>query len=155
MSPAGPVDAGTLLTVRDLKVHFRIGGGFLSRKPRAVVKAVDGVNFTLKAGETLGLVGESGCGKSTLGRAVLRLLSNAEGHVVWLGQNLAELQDEAMRLKRREMQIIFQDPLASLNPRMTAGEIIAEPVRTFEPGLASAEVKRRVQEMMAKVGLLP
>jgi oligopeptide transport system ATP-binding protein len=149
------VNGNTLLTVRDLKVHFRIGGGFLSRQPAAVVKAVDGVTFTLKAGETLGLVGESGCGKSTLGRAVLRLLPNAVGHVVWLGQDLAHLEHEAMRQKRKEMQIIFQDPLASLNPRMTVGEIIAEPLRTFEPGIAAAAVKTRVQDMMKKVGLLP
>jgi oligopeptide transport system ATP-binding protein len=149
------MNGATLLTVRDLKVHFRIGGGLLSRKPRAVVKAVDGVNFTLRAGETLGLVGESGCGKSTLGRAVLRLLPNAAGHVVWLGEDLAGLRDEAMRLKRKEMQIIFQDPLASLNPRMPVGETIAEPLKTFEPNMPAAEVKRRVQEMMAKVGLLP
>jgi oligopeptide transport system ATP-binding protein len=113
------------------------------------------VTFDLRPGETLGLVGESGCGKSTLGRAVLRLLPHAGGRVVWLGQDLARLSHEGMRQKRQEMQIIFQDPLASLNPRMTVGEIIAEPLRTFQPDLAKAEVKRRVQEMMAKVGLLP
>ncbi|MGH6959706.1 MAG: ABC transporter ATP-binding protein, partial [Dongiaceae bacterium] len=119
------------------------------------LKAVDGVNFELRPDETLGLVGESGCGKSTLGRAVLRLLPQAVGRVVWLGQDLSQLSHEAMRLKRREMQIIFQDPLASLNPRMTVGEIIAEPLRTFRPDLPAAETKRRVQEMMAKVGLFP
>jgi oligopeptide transport system ATP-binding protein len=141
--------------VHDLKVQFRIGGGLLSLRPAATLRAVDGVSFDLRPGETLGLVGESGCGKSTLGRAVLRLLPAAAGRVVWLGQNLEKLSAEEMRLKRREMQIIFQDPLASLNPRMTVGDIIAEPLRTFQPSLGGAEVKARVKEMMAKVGLLP
>jgi oligopeptide transport system ATP-binding protein len=127
----------------------------LSRRQAAVLRAVDGVTFDLRPGETLGLVGESGCGKSTLGRAVLRLLPPAAGRVVWLGQDLAKLSHEAMRLKRKEMQIIFQDPLASLNPRMTVGEIIAEPLRTFAPELPWKEAKSRVQGMMAKVGLLP
>ena len=122
-------------SVTDLKVHFRIGGGLLSRRPAAILKAVDGVNFELRPGETLGLVGESGCGKSTLGRAVLRLLPNATGRIVWLGQDLAQLSHEAMRRKRQEMQIIFQDPLAALNPRMPVGEIIAEPLKTFQPDL--------------------
>jgi oligopeptide transport system ATP-binding protein len=116
---------------------------------------VDGVSFDLRPRETLGLVGESGCGKSTLGRAVLRLLPHAAGRVVWLGQDLARLSHEAMRQKRREMQIVFQDPLAALNPRMTVGDIIAEPLRTFRPEMPGAEVKARVKQMMAKVGLLP
>ncbi|GIK98746.1 MAG: ABC transporter ATP-binding protein [Alphaproteobacteria bacterium] len=147
--------AAPLLTVQDLSVHFQIGGGLLSRRPAATLKAVDGVSFELRPGETLGLVGESGCGKSTLGRAVLRLLPMTKGRVVWLGRNLRELSTEEMRRQRREMQVIFQDPLASLNPRMTVGEIIAEPLKTFEPGLGKAETKRRVQAMMARVGLLP
>jgi oligopeptide transport system ATP-binding protein len=144
-----------LLSVKDLKVQFAIGGGFLSRRPPALLKAVDGVSFDLRAGETLGLVGESGCGKSTLGRAVLRLLTNVEGRVIWFGQDLGRLDDEAMRQKRKEMQIIFQDPLASLNPRMPIGEIIAEPLKTFNPAMPAAEVKKRVQAMMKNVGLLP
>jgi len=147
--------AAPLLSVKDLKVHFLIGGGFLSRRAPAVLKAVDGVSFDLRPGETLGLVGESGCGKSTLGRAVLRLLSNVEGRVVWLGQDLSKLDDEAMRQRRKEMQIIFQDPLASLNPRMPIGEIIAEPLKTFFPNTPSSEVKQRVKTTMANVGLLP
>jgi oligopeptide transport system ATP-binding protein len=155
MSSAGPVGTAPLLSVSDLKVHFSIGGGPFARQPAAVLKAVDGVTFELRPGETLGLVGESGCGKSTLGRAVLRLLPHAGGRVVCLGQDLAQLSHGAMRQKRREMQIVFQDPLAALNPRMTVGEIIAEPLRTFQSGLSGAETKRRVQDMMAKVGLLP
>lgn len=150
-----PGRSAPLLSVTDLKVKFLIGGGFLARRPPAVLKAVDGVSFDLRPGETLGLVGESGCGKSTLGRAVLRLLDNVEGRVVWLGQDLSRLDDEGMRQRRKEMQIIFQDPLASLNPRMPIGEIIAEPLKTFFPGTPSSEVKARVKAMMANVGLLP
>ncbi len=144
-----------LLSVRDLSVHFHMSGSWLSRQPAAVLKAVDGVSFDLAPGETLGLVGESGCGKSTLGRAVLRLLPNIQGRVVWLGEDLAKLDEEAMRQKRREMQIVFQDPLAALDPRMTVGEIIAEPLRTFRPEISPAESKAKVQAMMAGVGLLP
>jgi len=155
MPSAGPVGTAPLLSVQDLKVHFHIGGGLLTRRRAAVLKAVDGVTFDLRPGETLGLVGESGCGKSTLGRAVLRLLPTAAGRVVWLGQDLAQLSHEAMRQKRQQMQIVFQDPLAALNPRMTVGDIIAEPMKTFQPNLPAAEAKKRVQEMMAKVGLLP
>jgi oligopeptide transport system ATP-binding protein len=155
MPSAPAVNGAPLLSVKDLKVHFSIGGGFLSRRPPAALKAVDGVSFDLRPGETLGLVGESGCGKTTLGRAVLRLIPSVDGRVIWLGQDLARLADEAMRLKRREMQIIFQDPLAALDPRMTVGEIIGEPLRTFQPELPKAEGKTKVQAMMAKVGLLP
>jgi len=145
-----------LLSVQDLKVHFTIGGrGLFARRQGVVLRAVDGVSFDLRAGETLGLVGESGCGKSTLGRAVLRLLPEVGGRVVWLGQDLAKLPGEKLRQKRREMQIIFQDPLASLNPRMTVGQIIGEPLTTFQPDLPADRRKRLVQEMMAKVGLLP
>lgn len=126
-----------------------------SKEPKAVLKAVDGVSFELGSGETLGLVGESGCGKSTLGRAVLRLLPNVQGDVVWKGQNLVTLPPEEVRQRRKELQIIFQDPLASLNPRMTVGEIIAEPLRTFQPNLDRATARKIVQDMMAKMGLLP
>ncbi len=153
MPPGPALGDAPILRVADLRVHFRLG-----RAPFGggrILKAVDGVSFELCAGETLGLVGESGCGKSTLGRAVLRLLSNVQGRVLWLGEDLARLEPEAMRLKREAMQIVFQDPLASLNPRMTVGEIIAEPLRTFHPELGTPEIRRRVKAMMAKVGLLP
>jgi len=155
MPSAVPLSTAPLLSVQDLKVHFRIGGGFLARRPPSILRAVDGVSFDLRPGETLGLVGESGCGKTTLGRAVLRLLPNIDGRVVWLGEDLAKLDPEAMRQKRREMQIVFQDPLAALDPRMTVGEIIGEPLATFRADLPKAEGKRMVQAMMARVGLLP
>jgi oligopeptide transport system ATP-binding protein len=157
MPPAASLTArgAPLLTVQDLKVYFEIGGNKLLGKPPGIVKAVDGVSFELRAGETLGLVGESGCGKSTLGRAVLRLLPIHAGRVVWLGRDLAKLESAEMRAVRRDMQIIFQDPLASLNPRMTVGEIIAEPLQTFQPGLGRMQIRERVKAMMAKVGLLP
>ncbi len=124
-----------LLSVQDLKVHFDVTRKGLFGGPTAVVKAVDGVTFDLRPGETLGLVGESGCGKSTLGRAVLRLLPATAGRVVWLGEDLHSLDHSDMQQKRRDMQIIFQDPLASLNPRMTVGQIIAEPLTVFNPNL--------------------
>lgn len=142
-----------ILKVADLKVHFPIPAGGLFGKT-IPLKAVDGVSFTLRAGETLGIVGESGCGKSTLGRAVLQLIHNTDGQVVWMGQDITGLAPPAMRPYRKDMQIIFQDPLASLNPRMTIGEIIAEPLRTHKPELGKAETKRLVKQMMDRVGLL-
>ena len=143
-----------LLSVRDLKVHFpvRVGGLFGRVVP---VKAVDGVSFDLKPGETLGVVGESGCGKSTLGRAILQLIPPTGGTVLWLGERIEGLSQSQMRAKREDMQIIFQDPLASLDPRMTIGDIIAEPLRTFQPKLGRKEVRARIEDMLAKVGLSP
>jgi len=147
--------SATLLSVSDLKVHFPVRSGGLFRARFQPLKAVDGVSFELKAGETLGIVGESGCGKSTLGRGVLQLLKPTAGEVVWLGNNIAGLDSVAMRCNRQDMQIVFQDPLASLDPRMTIGDIIAEPLRTFEPSLSKADFKTKVKDMMARVGLLP
>lgn len=145
-----------LLDINDLKVHFSIASksAWPWAKP-ANLKAVDGVNVRLYEGETLGVVGESGCGKSTFARAIIGLVEATEGNVVWLGQDLTKLEHEAMREKRKEIQMIFQDPLASLNPRMTVGDIIAEPLRTFYPELSKDEVKSQVKYMMDKVGLLP
>src|SRR5215510_2162453 len=144
----------TLLSVRDLKVHFPIGKGLLTHA-KGVVKAVDGISFDLKPGETLGVVGESGCGKSTLGRAILRLAKPTDGTVVWLGQDFFALDKASLRKARRDVQIIFQDPLASLDPRMTVGAIIARPLKTFHPELKRAELDARVKEAMAQVGLAP
>ncbi len=143
---------GALLSVEDLKVHFPIKGGMLGAT-FAYVRAVDGVSFELKAGETLGIVGESGCGKSTLGRAVLRLIKHTEGRVIWAGKDLFGLGAKALRDERRQMQIIFQDPLASLDPRMSVETIIGKPLRIFHPELSRAEVRRRVFETMNQVGL--
>jgi len=147
--------AAPLLEVEDLRVHFPMPQGGVLRRRYVPLKAIDGVSFALAAGETLGVVGESGCGKSTLGRAILRLIAPTAGRVVWLGEDLAGLAAEPLRRRRRAMQVIFQDPLASLDPRMTIGDIIAEPLTTHEPGLAKSEVRARVRDMMAKTGLLP
>ncbi len=144
-----------ILSVRDLSVHFpvRVRGGLLGRT--VPLRAVDGISFDLLPGETLGIVGESGCGKSTLGRAVLQLVPPTAGSVLWMGQEIAGLDARAMRPRRRQMQIVFQDPLASLDPRMTIGEIIAEPLRSFHPRMPRPEVRDRVRAMLGRVGLSP
>jgi oligopeptide/dipeptide ABC transporter ATP-binding protein len=134
-----------LVAIRDLKVHFNAG-------TNRAVKAVDGVTLDIFKGETLGLVGESGCGKSTLGRAILRLTEITSGQVLYRGENLARLSAREMRDHRRHLQIIFQDPYASLNPRMTVGQIIGEPLETFRLA-RGREADRRVQELMETVGL--
>lgn len=144
-----------LLRVSDLKVHFPIRTGGLLIGQYTPLKAVDGVSFTLNEGETLGIVGESGCGKSTLGRAILQLIKPTDGQVVFMGSDLTGVGAEVVRQKREEMQIVFQDPLASLNPRMTVGDIIAEPLTVYRPKLSKEERKGLVRDMMAKVGLLP
>jgi oligopeptide transport system ATP-binding protein len=146
-------DKQPLISIRDLAVHFPLRRKLFSRQPK-VVKAVDGVSLDIFAGETLGLVGESGCGKTTLGRAILRLTEPTSGEVLFRGKDLAQLSGSQMRAQRRHLQIIFQDPYASLNPRMTVGQIISEPISTF--GLASGDQRRsRVQELMQHVGLNP
>jgi oligopeptide transport system ATP-binding protein len=147
--------SAALLEVENLRVHFPIAVGRLLRRRHLPLKALDGVSFALAPGETLGVVGESGCGKSTLGRAILRLIEPTAGRVVWLGEDLARLSGEALRRHRRALQIVFQDPLAALDPRMTIGDIIAEPLVTHEPGLGRADIRARVKDMMAKTGLLP
>ena len=141
-----------LISIRDLKVHFPAAGGSVFGRARKTVKAVDGVTLDIYPGETLGLVGESGCGKSTLGRAILRLTEPTSGQVLFRGEDLAHLSNSAMRAHRRHLQIIFQDPYASLNPRMTVGQIIGEPIETFRLA-RGLEKKRRVQDLMETVGL--
>ena len=145
-----------ILSVDDLKVWFdvKMPGAWPWTKPRKL-KAVDGVSFTLNPGETLGIVGESGCGKSTLARAVMQMVPVEAGNVVWLGEELVGLDVGQMRRHRKEMQMIFQDPLASLNPRMTIGQIVAEPLKTHFPGLSGAEMKAKVREVLDTVGILP
>ena len=142
-----------LLRVENLSKTFEIGGGFM-RKP-LLLRALQDISFSLKRGETLGIVGESGCGKSTLGRCILQLLRPEEGRVLWLGRDLVKVHGEEMRKLRRDLQIIFQDPLASLNPRMTVGEIVAEPLKTLRPDLNAAQRKERTRTMMEGVGLQP
>ena len=145
-----------ILSVTDLKVWFdvRTPGAMPWVKPRSL-KAVDGVSFELSAGETLGIVGESGCGKSTLARAVMQMVPIEDGRVVWLGDDLTGLDTRRMRKHRSQMQMIFQDPLASLNPRMTIGQIVAEPLKTHFPDLKADKIKTRVREVLDRVGILP
>src|SRR4029077_16571209 len=118
-----------LISLQDLEVHYRTSGGLF--RGSKTVRAVDGVSVEIRKGETLGLVGESGCGKSTLGKAILRLTEPTGGKVFYAGKDLAHLPKGAMRDQRKHLQMIFQDPYASLNPRMTVGDIIGEPLRTF------------------------
>jgi oligopeptide/dipeptide ABC transporter ATP-binding protein len=151
-SPATAVGA-PLLTVDDLKVTFPIKNGLFGKTQ--LLRAVDGVSFTLHQGETLGVVGESGCGKSTLARAVLQLLPKNGGRVVWLGRDLDAATQSDIRRLREDFQIVFQDPLASLDPRMPIGVSIAEPLKALEPGLPRAAVRDRVRATMQRVGLDP
>jgi oligopeptide transport system ATP-binding protein len=144
-----------VLRVQDLAVNFTSHTGGLLRRKERVLRAVNGISFELHPGETIGIVGESGSGKSTLARAILGLIQPNRGRVMWLGENLTELEEEALRQKRKEIQIVFQDPIASLNPRMTAGDIISEPLWTFYPNMARLQVEERTRGMMKMVGLLP
>lgn len=143
--------AGNLLEVRNLKKYYSVKSGFLNKDSRSV-KAVDGINLSVKQGEILGIVGESGCGKSTLGRSILRLIEPTSGEVIFEGTNICGLKKEEMRLKRREMQIVFQDPGASLNPRLTVGEIIGEPLEVFHI-CEGKEKEERIYKLMDLVGI--
>jgi oligopeptide transport system ATP-binding protein len=149
----------SLLSIEDLKVHFDIShrglvARLLGRERERIVKAVDGITLDVRKGETLGLVGESGCGKSTTGRAILQLIRPTSGRIIYKGKDLAGLSDAQMKGYRRHLQMIFQNPYASLNPRMTIGSIIAEPIRNF--GLDSGTlVMERTQQLMRTVGLNP
>jgi oligopeptide/dipeptide ABC transporter ATP-binding protein len=140
-----------LLEVENLKKHFPVQKGILGRTV-GHVKAVDGVSFSLRRGETLGLVGESGCGKTTVGRSLLRLIEPTEGRIRFNGQNLLELGRGEMQKVRASLQIIFQDPFSSLNPRMSVGDIIAEPIRNHLR-LSRDDVQQRVAHLMQRVGL--
>ena len=142
-----------LLEVKNLVKHFPVRGGVFSRV-RNYVKAVDGISFDVKPGETLGLVGESGCGKSTAGRSILRLIEPTSGEINFEGENICELSNEELRKRRRQMQIIFQDPYASLNPRMTIGSIVGEPL-TIHNVAKGQERKDRVEQLLHRVGLRP
>lgn len=147
----------TLLDVKNLKMHFPIEEGFIFKRPVGAIRAVDGVDFSMKKGETLGLVGESGCGKSTTARAVAQLYKPTEGEVLLEGKNLSALEPHEMLKARMDIQMIFQDPYASLNPRMTVGNIIAEPMEIYTRRgllkLKKKEITERVESLMERVGL--
>ena len=142
-----------ILQVDGLVKHYGIKGGLLGRTV-AHVRAVDGISFAIAPGETLGLVGESGCGKSTVGKAILRLVEPTAGRVILEGEDITALDRSAMIAKRRRMQVIFQDPYSSLNPRMTAGDIVQEPLVNFAIG-TRAEQREKVDALFARVGLRP
>jgi oligopeptide/dipeptide ABC transporter ATP-binding protein len=150
--PVSP-DAAVIVEGRDVKVWFKVDGGFLA-KPKTL-RAVDGVDFCIRQGETLGVVGESGCGKSTLARAVLNLIPPNFGAVTVLGRDLTKADRGEVRAARKDLQVVFQDPLASLDPRMTIGDSVAEPLRVFRPLMTRAERDQEVEAMMTRVGLGP
>jgi len=141
-----------ILEVHDLKKHFPLRGGLLGGVT-GVVHAVDGISFSIERGETLSLVGESGCGKSTVGKAVLRLFDITEGQVVLAGQRIDSMSQGSMRKLRRRIQVVFQDPFSSLNPRMRVRDILAEPIRNFGLARDRAELDRKLAELMDKVRL--
>jgi oligopeptide/dipeptide ABC transporter ATP-binding protein len=150
---ATPAPAGrTLLEVNDLKKHFALGGGLFGQSKR-VLKAVDGLSFTVARGETLSLVGESGCGKSTVAKALMRLYAPTAGQVVLDGKRIDDLSAGALRPLRRHIQMVFQDPFSSLNPRMRVRAILAEPIRNFGLARNSADLESRLASLMERVGL--
>jgi oligopeptide transport system ATP-binding protein len=148
------VNEAPILEVRNLVKHFPIGGGIFGGEA-AVVKAVDGVSFSIRRGETLGLVGESGCGKTTTGRCILQLEKPTSGEIIFEGRDLATLTGGELRKVRRRLQVIFQDPYSSLNPRMTVGQIIAEPLAVHDIVPDRAARAARVRELLGHAGLLP
>ena len=166
-APAAPVTSGQpagilendkrvpLVQVRNLKKHFPINSGLIVQRQVGAVKAVDDVSFDVYTGETLGLVGESGCGKSTTGRTVLQLYKATSGSITFEGQELTTMKPDDLRKMRRRMQMIFQDPFASLNPRMSVGNIIAEPLRVHKVYENKQEMLEYVEDLMQKVGLNP
>jgi oligopeptide transport system ATP-binding protein len=144
-----------LLEVKNLKMHFPVTSGIVFQRAVAHIKAVDDISFQVHQGETLGLVGESGCGKTTTGRCILQLYKPTAGQILFEGQELTKLTTRQMRTMRRQMQVVFQDPFSSLNPRMTAGNIIGEPLIVHGLVKSKAEYKDRVAELLQNVGLNP
>src|SRR5690606_26209822 len=153
LASVNPQESRPLVEVEDLRVHFPVYRGAFLKRQVAVVRAVDGVSFSIRRGETLGVVGESGCGKSTTGRALMRLVQATSGSIRFDGEDLLALKGEALRRKRRDFQMIFQDPYGSLNPRMTVLDIVAEPLRAH--GLAGPDLEQKVQAMLERCGLSP
>ena len=143
-----------LLEVRNLVKHFEVGSGMFGGR-RGVVRAVDGVSFAIRRGETLGLVGESGCGKTTTGRCILQLEAPTSGEILFEGRDLTKLGPDELRAVRRRLQVIFQDPYSSLNPRMTVGDIIAEPLAVHGIVRGAGARRDRVRDLLRHVGLLP
>ena len=152
MSATPAPSARTLLEVNDLKKHFSLGGGLFGRSTR-VLKAVDGLSFTVARGETLSLVGESGCGKSTVAKALMRLYAPTAGQVVLDGRRIDDLSAGALRPLRRHIQMVFQDPFSSLNPRMRVRAILAEPIRNFGLARNAADLEAKLASLMERVGL--
>ena len=148
-------DDGALLEVRNLKMYFPVTSGIVLQRKIAEIKAVDGVSFSIGRGETLGLVGESGCGKTTTGRCILRLYRPTSGDILFEGERINDLDSSSMRALRRKMQVIFQDPYGSLNPRMTCGDIVGEPLIVHKLTSGKGEYRDRVAELLEVVGLNP
>jgi len=145
-----------ILSIQDLYVDY-ISQSSLSLpwERKQIIKAVNGVSFNLHEGKTLGIVGETGCGKSTIAKSIIKLAPVKSGKIIWMGKNLLNINKHQMQNVRKEIQMIFQDPLSSLNPRMNIGEIISEPLKTHFPSLNQNQVKKQVKDMMMNVGLLP
>ena len=148
-------NGNALLEVRNLKMYFPVTSGIIFGRHVSDVKAVDGVSFTIAKGETLGMVGESGCGKTTVGRTILRLYKPTDGQVIFDGRDLSKLNQREMRALRRNMQLIFQDPYGSLNPRMSCGDIVGEPLVVHKLTSSKGEYRDRVSELLQVVGLNP
>jgi peptide/nickel transport system ATP-binding protein len=153
MAPESSNGSEDLVRVEDLKVYFPIKSGILFEKPIGDVKAVDGVTFSIKRGETVGLVGESGCGKTTVGRTILRLYDPTEGRIIVEGTDIATLSEKDLRAMRKRMQMVFQDPYSSLNPRMNVGNIVGEPLIVH--GMKKGEAEKRARHLLEVVGLPP
>jgi oligopeptide transport system ATP-binding protein len=154
MATSGAKNGQILLEVKNLVKHYPVTKGFIFQRQVGAVKAVDGLDFYIRKGETLGLVGESGCGKTTTGRVILRLQEPTSGEALFEGRDIFKLHKEELRRMRRDMQIIFQDPYSSLNPRMTVGDIIGEPLEIHNLARGRDKI-RRVQELLEVVGLSP